>query len=70
MLASKLHSYLPLKIQQLMEARFMEEGMRRVREDEEPISRDVRVKLSEGWNGENNHYRKRELHEFHRASCK
>ena len=30
----------------------------------------VRVKLSEGWNGENNHYRKRELHEFHRASCK
>ena len=30
----------------------------------------VRVKLSERWNGENNHYRKRELHEFHRASCK
>ena len=30
----------------------------------------VRVKLSEGWNGENNHYRKRELHEFHRASYK
>ena len=31
---------------------------------------DVRFKLSKGWNGENNHYRKRELHEFHRASCK
>ena len=27
-------------------------------------AKDVRVTLSEGWNGERNHYRKRELHEL------
>ena len=48
MLASKFHSYLSLKIQQLMEARFMEEGMRRGREDEEPMSREeIRVMVAE-----------------------
>ena len=46
MLVNNFHSYLPLKIQQLMEARFMEEGMRRVREDEEPMSREeIRVMI-------------------------
>ena len=30
----------------------------------------VRVKLSEGWNGESNHYRKRELHELIEATIR
>ena len=50
MLAKKIHSYLPVNIKLLMAARYMEEGMRRVREDEEPMSREeIRVMACCHW---------------------
>ena len=48
MLANEFHSYLPANIKSLMAARYMEEGMRRVREDEEPMNREeIRVMAAE-----------------------
>ena len=48
MLATKFLHLLPAHIRQLMAPRYMEEGMRRARELEEPMTReDIRVMAAE-----------------------